>query len=268
MKSYLNYFKLNLISNLQYRAASIAGILTQLFFGFVYIMVYLAFYESNAGTAVPMELNNLVTYLWLQQAFFTLTFPFTKDYDLLAMIKNGNLAYELIRPQNFFIKFYVKMVANKVGNMLLKSWFVLLVAFLLPEPYKLMLPKSFSHFVIFVLALILSCLLISAITVIVHILTMFTVDYKGITNMYLIIGQLFTGLIIPLPFMPNFLKIMAKYLPFRYIGDFPFRIYSGDIGINAGIDLLMGSFIWLIIMIFIGLIISQKALKKAVIQGG
>ena len=44
MKSYLNFFKLRIITNLQYRAAALAGISTQLFFGFVYIMVYLALY--------------------------------------------------------------------------------------------------------------------------------------------------------------------------------------------------------------------------------
>ena len=97
MKSYLNYFKLRVITNLQYRASALAGIMTQLFFGLVYIMMYLAFYESN-DTSNVMNWNQLVTYMWLQQAFFALTYPFMKDNDLLEMIKNGNLAYELVRP--------------------------------------------------------------------------------------------------------------------------------------------------------------------------
>ena len=45
MKPYLNYFKLRIITNLQYRTAALAGIATQLFFGFLYIMLYLALYE-------------------------------------------------------------------------------------------------------------------------------------------------------------------------------------------------------------------------------
>jgi ABC-2 type transport system permease protein len=66
MKSYLNLFKLRIITNFQYRAAALAGISTQLFFGFVYIMVYLALYESNKGVNPPMNLNTIVNYLWLQ----------------------------------------------------------------------------------------------------------------------------------------------------------------------------------------------------------
>ena len=76
-------------------------------------MVYLAFYNSNNGSVYPMEWNELVTYMWLQQAFFALIYPLEKDQELLNMISNGNLAYELIRPQNFFIKFYIKMIAQK-----------------------------------------------------------------------------------------------------------------------------------------------------------
>ena len=60
MKSYLNYFKLRVITNLQYRVASIAGISTQFFFGLVYIMVYLALYESNTDVSVSFDLKSLM----------------------------------------------------------------------------------------------------------------------------------------------------------------------------------------------------------------
>ena len=50
MKSYLSYFKLKFITGLQYRSAALAGIFTQLFFGFIYISVYIACYESSDAT--------------------------------------------------------------------------------------------------------------------------------------------------------------------------------------------------------------------------
>ena len=69
MKAYITYLKLKFITGLQYRSAALAGISTQFFFGFVYIMVYVAFYESGSGS-VPMPLSSLITYVWLNQAFF------------------------------------------------------------------------------------------------------------------------------------------------------------------------------------------------------
>ena len=100
MRSYFTYFKLRCITNLQYRAAALAGMFTQFFFGLIFIMVYLAFYESNPNSPVPMDLSNLVTYMWLQQAFYALIYPYEREQEFISMITNGNIAYELIRPQN------------------------------------------------------------------------------------------------------------------------------------------------------------------------
>ena len=79
MKSYLHYLKLRIITNIQYRAAALAGISTQVFFGLMYIMFYIALFESNIGTSSPMSLEHVITYTWLGQAFFALRLPVSKD---------------------------------------------------------------------------------------------------------------------------------------------------------------------------------------------
>ena len=74
--------------------------------------------------------------------------------------------------------------------------------------------------------------------------------------------------IIPIPLFPNFLKAIAVFLPFAYISDFSFRIYSGNI---RGIAIIQGLTIqiaWLIILIFLGMILTQKILKRVSVQGG
>ena len=268
MKAYLNYFKLRIITNLQYRSAAIAGILTQFFFGFVFIMLYLAIYESNDSSSFPMELSSLITYMWLQQAFFSATYPFLKDNDLLSMISNGNLAYELIRPQNFYLKFYIKMLSERIVAALLRCVPIIIIGFLLPYPYRLGLPASFESFIIFILALSLACLLITAFSLLIHIITLFTIDSRGVISTYSVIAETFMGSIIPLPFFPLWLKKIADVLPFKYISDFPYRVYSGDISVGDGRILLLESSIWIIIVVLFGYIISKCALKKAVIQGG
>ncbi len=268
MKAYLNYFKLRIITNLQYRSAALAGIATQLFFGFVYIMLYLAIYESNSGVKAPMDWNSLVTYMWLQQAFFAITYPYLKDNELLKMIENGNLAYELVRPQNFYFKFYIKMLAERMSATLLRCLPIIIIGLLLPYPYKLCLPPTIDNFLLFLGSLIVACLLVTALSLIVHIISMFTIDSRGIASAYSMIAEVFMGIVIPIPFFPLWMKKISNVLPFRFIGDFPYRVYSGSISILEGRTLIIGSFIWMIITIIIGYFISKYALKKAVIQGG
>ena len=268
MKSYLNYFKLRVITNLQYRVASIAGISTQFSFGLVYIMVYLALYESNTDVSVSFDLKSLISYLWLQQAFLACTYPFIADNELMNMIKNGNIAYELVRPQNFYLKFYIKLLANRVVSTLLRFSPIIIIGLLLPSPLNLSLPNSLESFILFIISLIFACLLTTSLTLLVHIITFYTVDSRGITTIYGVLGELLMGFIIPLPLMPSILQKIASVLPFRFVNDVPFRIYSGNIDVNSGIYLIIGSIFWIIITILIGYIITNNALKKAVIQGG
>ena len=145
MKSYLSYFRLRFITNLQYRMEAIAGICTQVFFALIFIMVYLAFYES--GGNVPMNWQELVNYLWLHQAFFALVYPFDRESELLSMIKNGNLAYELIRPQDFYFKWYIKMLAKRLVAVLLRFVPLIILAILLPYPFHLSVPYSINNFI-------------------------------------------------------------------------------------------------------------------------
>ena len=158
MKSYLNLFKLRIITEIQYRAAALAGISTQLFFGFMYIMFYIALYTSNKDITVPMNLKEIITYMWLGQAFFALRIPVLQDKELINMIKDGNLAYEIIRPQNFYLKFYVKLYAHRLVATMLRFLPIIVIGLLLPEPYNLSLPSSTSSFIVFLILLILSSL--------------------------------------------------------------------------------------------------------------
>ena len=64
------------------------------------------------------------------------------------------------------------------------------------------------------------------------------------------------------------MQFIAKLLPFQYICDLPFRIYSGNISINESISVLIGGLIWSVVMIIFGYLLSRKALKNASVQGG
>ena len=73
MRQYISFFKLKFAVGLQYKAAALAGMSTQFFFGIIYVSVYIAFYQSDSSN-LPMPLNQLVSFLWLNQCFFALIF--------------------------------------------------------------------------------------------------------------------------------------------------------------------------------------------------
>ena len=84
----------------------------------------------------------------------------------------------------------------------------------------------------------------------------------------MVTGEILSGGTIPISFFPSTLRKITYLFPFRYIADLPFRIYSGNISIESAIPDIISELIWMIILILLGYILSKKALKKAVIQGG
>lgn len=267
MKSYISYFKLKFISSLQYRAAALAGIATQFFFGFVYISVYVAFYESGSSN-LPMELNELVSYIWLNQAFFSLVNLWYKDKEIINMIKSGNIAYELCRPQDLYLMWASKILGERLSNVVLRFLPVILVSVILPSPYNLDLKITLLTLVIFIISLILSSILMTVLVLLYHVICLFTLDEKGVVNIFMVISDILSGLVIPIPFFPDYLKNISNILPFRYVSDFPFRLYVGNISNYEGLTGICTQIIWIIILVIIGRLITKKALKKAVIQGG
>lgn len=264
MMQYLTYFRLKFITTLQYRASAIAGVLTQFFFGLVFIMVYMAFYESNVES-VPMNLNQLISYIWLGQAFYALTYIYHKDKEIINMITTGNIAYELTKPGNLYFKWFAKIYGSKLASVLVRILPIVLVALILPVPYRLIIP-NITTIIVFIITLLLGSILITAIVTLYHVLIIYTLEPNGILSCFRVIAELFAGSIVPIPFLPKVLQAISKILPFQYISDIPYRVYVGNVSISINVILLQ--IMWIIITFLIGLFVTKKALKKVVVQGG
>ncbi|WP_108672438.1 ABC transporter permease [Peribacillus acanthi] len=267
MSVYYSVLKLRLLNGMQYRAAALAGVTTQFFWGFMFIMIFQAFYE-NATVNPPITLKELIIYLWLQQAFLTFIMLWFRDNEIFNLITTGNIAYELCRPCEIYGFWYAKLLAQRLSSALLRCFPILIVAFFLPEPYRMTLPSSLTASILFFLTLILGLLLVVAISMFIYISVFFTMSPVGSTLIIGVLGEFFAGLIIPVPLMPEWLKSIAYVLPFRYTADFPFRIYSGHIPQNDALIGVLIQLTWLVALIWLGKLGLNKALRRVVVQGG
>ncbi|MCT4543540.1 MAG: ABC transporter permease [Vallitalea sp.] len=267
MKSYLSVFKLRLITGMQYRIAAIASIFTQLSFGFIFIMIFDAFYSSNPSIQ-PISFNELVTYTWLKQAFLFFIMPWFRDGEIFNLITKGNIAYELCRPINLYGFWYSKLIASRVSNTLLRCLPVLCISFILPKPYNISLPIDLSTFSLFCISLILGLVITVAISMLMYISVFITMSPAGSSLVFCVLGEFFSGLAIPIPLMPTWLQRIVYVLPFRLTCDMPFRIYLGHIPKNKALTGILIQFIWLTILLILGQVIMKKTLKKVIVQGG
>ncbi len=267
LTKYRSIFRIRFVNGLQYRLAALAGLSTQFFWGFMEILLYKAFYQANPE-AFPMEFSALVSYIWLQQAFLTLYMSWYFDGDIFDAITSGNVAYELCRPMNLYLFWFTRSMASRVAKAALRCLPVLVIAFLLPEPFRMSLPFSLPIFALFLITMGMALLLTVSMTMVIYGLTFYTLSPLGLRMMFCSLAEFCSGALVPLPFLPDKVKNILNILPFASVQNLPFRIYSGDI---AGLDILWGVLLqifWTGTLIALGALIFQNALKRAVVQGG
>lgn len=268
MRTCFAVFRLRFNYGLQYRTAAFAGIATQFFWGFILIMVYQAFFAMTDRTTQPISLEQVVAYIWLQQAFIAFIMLWFRDQELFDLITTGNVAYELCRPSGLYSFWYAKVLAQRLSAGLLRCGPILLLAGLMPGSYRLTMPLDAATFVLFVVTLLLGLLLVAAITMLIHISVFYTMSPVGSLLVFQIAGEFMAGMIIPVPLMPEWLQRIVHLFPFRWTADFPFRVFSGHIGHEEALVGIVMQMLWLAVLIFVGKALMQKALRRVVVQGG
>lgn len=267
MKPYISALRVRFLNGLQYRAAAVGGLSTQFFWGVMAIFIYQAFYKSG-GQPQTLAYSQLVSYIWLQQAFLALIMLYDWDFELFNMITSGNISYELCRPCSLYGFWYVKLLSKRLASAALRFSPIIIVAILLPAPYNLSLPHSPVSFLLFILTMTFGLLLLVAISMMIYITVFKTMSPVGSMAFIGLMGEFFSGMTIPIPLMPKWLQKVCYILPFRWVADLPLRIYSGNINTNEAVTSIGVQFLWIVFLIGAGSLIMKQITNRIVVQGG
>ena len=267
MKKYFAIFRIRFTSSLQYRAAAFAGIATQFAWGFMEILAFSAFYKTNPA-AFPMGFSQTVSYIWIQQAFLALFMTWFFDVEIFNSITSGGIAYELARPIDLYGRWFCQSAANRLSKTVLRCLPILIVAFIVPEPFRMSLPTSGIQFLLFLISVLFGLCVVVSFSMLVYISTFYTLSPMGVRIISAVLSDFLSGAIIPLPFFPEPFRSIAEVLPFASMRNLPLRVYSANInGIDAiwriGLQLF-----WLSVLVLAGKLMMKHALRKIVVQGG
>ncbi|HEX2950204.1 MAG TPA: ABC transporter permease [Armatimonadota bacterium] len=263
MTAYWAILKVRFIALLQYRTAALAGIFCQIFFGLIMVMAYGAFYRSS-HTAQPLEYQQVISYVWLGQIFYALQ-PWGVDGELATLIRNGNVAYEMLRPLDLFTHWYMRCIALRTAPTLLRAVPMATIAlcFLGMRP-----PASLASAGAFLAALIGAVLLASALTLLMSMSLLWTISGEGVISLVGTAAMFLSGMIVPLPFFPDWAQGTLNLLPFRGIVDAPFRLYLGQLPPEAVVGVLAHQLFWISTLILLGRWLLAHGCRRLVVQGG
>lgn len=256
---------------LQYRAAAWAGFGTQTFWGLLRIMIFAGFFASTTK-AQPMSFPQVISYIWLGQALLTII-PFREDMELSTMIRSGNIAYELVRPVDLYWFWFARQIANRTAPVLLRAFPMIIVAAVLfpligASGWALHAPASIPAFGYFLLAILVAVLLSSTFSMFMTISLFWTISVDGVSNLFPVLIWSLCGIIIPLPFYPDWFRHILYLLPFRGLMDIPFQLYIGMIPPETAFREISLQFLWIVALLIISYVWLTRGLRRVVVQGG
>ncbi|MBO6326057.1 ABC transporter permease [Enterococcus gallinarum] len=267
MNKYQALFRIRFTNSLQYRSAAFAGMVTQFVWGMLEIFAFRAFYQTDPA-AFPMTFQQTVSYVWMQQAFLALFMLWFFENEIFDAIASGAIAYELSRPMDLYNRWFCQSAANRCAKALLRCLPIFAIVFLLPVPYRLVLPENLMSILLFMLSLVLSLGVVVAVSMLIYISTFYTLSSLGVRVVMGAIGEFLAGAIIPLPFFPQPFRQIAELLPFATMQNVPLRIYSGDLVAHALWQMLGMQLFWLVVLVAGGKFWMARALKRVIVQGG
>lgn len=263
MKRYLSVLSVEFKKSWLYRNAAFASI--PLFFlrGLLSIAMILAFSQINHNH--PQQLIN---YFWLINLFYPIVSAWIVDYDLNTIIKSGNVAYEYIKPLNIYGSWFMRIIGQRVSQLCLSSFPILLVICFLPAGFKLSFAISLSKGSIFLLTIILALILNVVLSLLVYISVFYTYSVIGSLLVFGSIMEFTGGTVIPFNLFPSCLQHVFKLFPFWYGSAFPFQYITDQLTFHQTIYGILLQIVWIIIAAALGNLWLNHQLHRIEIQGG
>lgn len=261
-RPYLTVFRLRALMETQYRAAALGGLVTQVFFGLVYIFLYTTLYAGES----PEMLRDTITYVWLQQMFFRMMF--STDGELTNLIMNGGIAYMLVRPVDQHRFWVCRDVGGRLVGAMMRLIPMVAIQFLLPKELRISLPDGWLSLVQFGTSLLLGCVCLCELMSILDAINMKTLDKRGVSAILNLTMMTFSGNVIPLTLFPDSLQTLIRYQPFAQALDAPIRMYQSCASLPEWALNVAVQAVWILILRWVSRAMWQKRLDNMIVQGG
>lgn len=241
-----------------YRLAWLNGLATNVFFGAVQTALFLALYRQR-GEVGGLDEAEALTYVWLRQAIFPLTWNATWIYELPSRIRSGEWAVELTRPGHALVRHFAFDLGRAAFLLVVRcSWPVFAAGLVL----DLDVPTEPLGLAALAASMSLVAVIGSQIRFLIGATAFWTPDYRGVYSLAFAPLYLISGFIVPVEFLPAAIETVARSSPLSAILVAPLEVATGH---PAALVLQVA---WVAALAAASRAVSSSAVRTTVIAGG
>lgn len=246
-----------------YRAAIIAGLATNIFFGIMRASVLQALYGARTEVA-GISVQGAITYTGLTQAVIGYLSMFSW-FLIINSVYTGEIASDLLKPARYFTLWMAQDLGRAVVDFCLRGVPLMLAFSLL---YHITVPTGPVQLLAFALALALSWMLSFSWRFLVNLIAFWTPGAVGIARFFFMLSWFTSGFLMPLRFFPDWFVKICYLTPFPSTINTVVEIY---LGVAKGHDLARALFIqglWIAILVVASQYVLRAGVRRLVILGG
>ncbi|GCE16519.1 ABC transporter permease [Dictyobacter kobayashii] len=246
-----------------YRWANLAGLSANVFFAIIFSYVIIALYHASP-TVAGYDVRDTLRYSWMMQAILMVVLPFGWN-DLMQTIRTGDVVADLSKPCDFYFYWFSREMGRNVYYIFFRGIPTYVLGMLL---FGLGLPLNWQAWLAYGLVLPFGAMLGVAYRILYNVVAFWIIEARAMITFAITIAQFLTGMYVPVPLLPAWLRAILNWLPFHGFMDLPVEVFLGKIAGGALWFEVARQFGWLIVLTMGVQLLTGIAKRRVVAQGG
>jgi ABC-2 type transport system permease protein len=263
MRLFWEIAKLSFRRQLNYRAAALAGIATNFFFGLLRAAVLLAFLGAR-NEAFGFDRQQIITYTGLTQSIIAYLHFFNWS-DLTDTVYSGQVAGELLKPMSFFGQWLARDAGRALAQALMRGVTLMGIYSLI---FDLTYPSTALQWVAVLWALILAGLISFSWRFLVSLTAFWSPNAQGYLRFFFGLSWILSGFAFPLRYFPIWFQNLAYLTPFPALVNTPLELFLSQLPSSQWLPALAYQIFWVVFLIAAGHLALRAGIRRLVIQGG
>lgn len=263
MRLFWELTKLSFQRQFTYRAATLAGLATNAFFGLLRAALLVALYGARQEVA-GMSVQAAITYTGVSQATIAFLSLFTW-YEIIRSVHTGQISSDLLKPMDYFSFWMAQDLGRAVANLLLRGLPIMALYALV---FQITLPQTSGDWIALSLAMFLAWLVSFAWRYLVNLSAFWVPNAVGIGRLAFTLAWFLSGFLMPLRFFPDWFVRLCYLTPFPHTVNTIIEVYLGLLSGPEVTRALFNQLAWFLILALASHFLLKAGVRRLVVLGG
>lgn len=260
------FWKLTMLSarrQITYRAATLAGLATNFFFGLLRAAVIVALFGTRQEVG-GISVQDGITYTGISQAVIAFLSLFSW-FEVINSVHSGQVGSDLLKPMSYFVFWMAQDLGRALVSLVARGLTIMVFYALV---FRITYPRSASQILALAATLFLAWTVSFGYRFLVNLAAFWSPNAIGLARLFFALSWFTSGFIMPLRFFPDWFVRLCYLTPFPHMVNTVAEIYLGLITGAEVWEALLLQAGWVVGLIMIGQAVLRLGVRKLVIQGG